>query len=213
MRRGWPRQLVMPLEVPVHPELKRPSKRVRARTAFLARVDWPAFERRVADEVRAAVERFVAEVKPGVRVSQVAVWVDCQSGYTAMSFETRRNAYHMTELFIRTCSEDVPEGGREEWDGMVRQLRRSPYTGDTASFAYRQYMEFEADELVEIADVVRASNATRRRRWLERRSGESLLGVVRQMAEEGVWDWLPREPDLWIGVSTDRDWYDHVRRY
>lgn len=188
----------------MHPELKRPSKRVRARTAFLTRVDWPAFERRVADEVRAAVERFAAEAKPGAPVSQVAIWADVRDLHVAVSFETRENARATVDEDAQFCAQ---HGG-----GPAAPRRRPEYNTDIRGFVYHEYATIDVSELAELAEEIDGeSNA--RLRWAERRSGESLFRVVRQLAEEGVWDRLPREPELWIGVSTDRDWYDHVRRY
>ena len=168
-------------------------------------VDWQMYEANVVQSVREAVGKFcrLHNTVGTDKIYQISIWTDAQAGITAVNFETRQHADEFRETWIQQWQ----EGGRGEW---AEEMVRLPYSSSPADFKYKEFLVVrhpELERLMEldysVAEKSKAANV-----WIE----ASLLRVVERIVAEDTLSGLPREDVVWIGISSPRDWYDHVRK-
>src|ERR1043166_1785409 len=169
-------------------------------------VDWSVYEIDVYKAMQEAVRKYrrlYASSEITEMVFQISIWTDGSAGVTAVNFETRRHA----EDTIKEWEEIFRA---EAWEQVVRDTESSEYEGNPASFKYKEFYKIIHPELALLRSG-RGFDADRAKA-IDRRIEESLLRVVDRIIESGILKELPSEEEIWIGISSPLDWYDHVRK-
>ena len=199
---------------------------------ILDAVDWVGYEDEVVELVRQSVAAF-NEAQTGKKISQISIWTDVQGCVSAVSFETRAHAAQAIQSLKDFLEKEIERLGTknrkpfESLNAVLRQQREEAenleYNTNPANFEFREVRTFEHPGLLLLQEsgflavkderdehVIAAWNHNKRA--AEACVEISLLRVVERLLEEKVLQPLRMEECVWIGVSSPRDWYDHVRK-
>jgi hypothetical protein len=201
------KQLDLPFasEVAENSRTKKTPKPMDNIQMLLESVDWALYEEDVLRAVKAAIKDYTQKFvsSPEDKVSQISIWTDPQSRKTAISFETRGHA----EVQIQEQIAFWRSRGNEQG---IRQSELLQYNGNPADFQYSEFYTMLHHELTPLRELdfryqkhVRAAQICIK---------ASLTNVVKRIISEGIIKPLPREQDVWIGISSPRDWYDCVQK-
>ena len=178
----------IPPQVPAHQPRKRKPSQVKQ---LIASGDWETYEASVLDLLRQAVEEY-QKCHASEKVYQVSIWTDPQVQISAINFETKR---HAEEQLAKQAPAYRSEKG---------------YNDNPADFKRCEFLRREHPEIAAI-DGLNYSYHTHRQA-ADARISTSLRKVVKRAREQNVFAGLPREEEVWIGVNSPRDWYDHVTK-
>lgn len=134
---------------------------------------------------------------------QVAIWTDIQACVTAVDIETLAHAQEAKAQL----QDMLRESGNE--DG-AREDEARPYNSSPADFLYTEYRTISHPELKTVQHLASPVHPDRRFA-IESAIEAHLLTVVSDLNKTKAFHRIPREPRVWVGVSSPRDWYDHVR--
>lgn len=172
---------------------------------LLEGLDWHLYEANVFQGLRDAVEEYrrLFEGAEGEGVYQIAIWTDAQAQQTAISFETRLHA----EAVIQKSAEYWQNRGDELYAQEIRDL---DFNGNPADFRFDRFHVVSHPELIRLQKLDYADRA--QSIAADVHIEVALLRVIERVLAEGIMRELPREEAIWIGISSPRDWYDHVRK-
>lgn len=172
-------------------------------------IDWNQYEL----EVIALVHRANAEclrVAPDKKISQISIWTDVQSRCSAVSFETKAHARSFIESKINYFKKLGKKKGQYIEIEVIREIESRGYNCNPADFEMREaatclHPSLQPLEEVDFSDM--------ERKWvIEAVVEEALLRVVERLRLGRAFCSLVLEKDVWIGISSPRDWYDHVQK-
>ncbi len=172
---------------------------------LLKSIDWALYEENVLKTVGVAVKKYVEKFlsSPEDKVFQISIWTDPQSGKTAISFETKRHAEtHLQEQIAYWRSRGNEQG--------IRQSELLQYNDNPGDFQYSEFHVILHHELIPLREL--DFRYQKHMRAAQVRIKASLANVLKRMAAEGTVEQLPREQNVWIGISSPRDWYDCVQK-
>ena len=137
-------------------------------------------------------------------IYQISIWTYNQSAYTGVSFETKAHAQQFNfdrEIRLR-------RSGLEE---MAQKTAQLEYNSSISDFLYSNFYLYEHPELFALTHTNRFDNAQNYE--AQRKIEEVLLKVIQEAIAAKLFDALPREDQIWIGISSTRDPYDHITLY
>ncbi len=189
-----------PQKLTTRPQIRKPSKIKQ----LIDKGDWKAYEENVLETVRQAIEKYRQLYTDSVteKVFQVSIWTDPQTQTTAVNFETREHATAHTAKWAQIWREKYQD------EETATRLEKEGYNGNPADFKHREFLTHKHPE-IEAIDQLNYYYTTHRYA-ADARISASLRKVVQQIRKQNVLDGLPREEEVWIGVNSPRDWYDHV---
>ena len=126
---------------------------------------------------------------PDEKVYQVSIWTDPQAQITAVNFETKEHA-------------------AEHMKNWPRFLKAKDYNGDPADFKHKEFLLGKHPEIESIDDLDYQFKT--HRYAADARISTSLRKVVKRILNLKILENLPREDELWVGINSPHDWYDHV---
>lgn len=137
-------------------------------------------------------------------VYQIGIWTYNQSAYTGICFETKPHAKQFnSEREIR-----LRQSGLEE---MAQRIAQSEYNSSIGDFLYNNFYLYEHPELLPLTQLDRFDDAQNYE--AQRKMEDALLEAVREAITTRLFDSLPREEQIWIGISSPHDSYDHIVKY
>ena len=140
--------------------------------------------------------------KSVVPVYQISIWTDLQSAISCVNFETKENAL---KTIARSVQFWIGHGNYDE----AERLRELVVNGNPADFKYARIFEGKHSSLKTILDAVDINHDIQNE--LELILEKHLLEMIDVFVKEPVFLELPKEDDVYIGVSSPLDWYDDVR--
>jgi len=164
-------------------------------------IDWQLYEQQVLSLFDEAVDAYVAEHggREDSRIFQISLWTDPQMFVSAVNFETRDHGVEINDKSIKYFEQH----GRE---GLADQLRAQGYNDNPADFLYP---EFRTTEHTELCDAAEAGHITSD--VADPIIESTLLRIVNSAQFKEIARRLPRESQVWVGISSPVHWYDHVR--
>lgn len=164
-------------------------------------IDWQLYEQQVLSLFSDAVESYVLEhgEHEASRVFQISLWTDPQMFVSAVNFETLEHGLQENEKGIKYFEQH----GRK---ALAAQLRDQGYNDNPADFLYPEFRTLEHTALCDAAEtgLVTVEEA-------DPIIEAALLRIVGSPQFRELADRLPREPKVWVGISSPTHWYDHVR--
>jgi hypothetical protein len=169
----------------------------------LSQINWTKYEENVLATVQKAIAKYCKRYAKSEdnQIYQVSIWTDPQVAQTSISFETKAHARQelltKIQFFIK---EKLPKE--------AKQLETLGYNTNPADFrfpCFQTKVHRELDTLTEL-DYTNATTSTA----VDARLETSLSRVAKQIIDAKILDKLPREETIFLGVSSPRDWYDHV---
>ncbi len=199
--------LILPLEN--LPEPIRPTPKsytihfleINAETQqLLDECDWNIYENSVLEGMQEAVKRYI-KTSLLEKIYQVSIGTDPQSQITTISFETKTHA----QAQIQQSAEWFREHGLKE---VAEQTEGTEYNPNPADFLNSNYYTILHRELRSLNKVDYSSkeNENAAEAWIE----PSLFKIVERVQALNLFAELPREEEIWIGISSPHYWYDHV---
>jgi hypothetical protein len=176
-------------------------------TEDLRRIDWESYKRAVFDCVVGTFERYrTPDQNHGPRppVFQVAIWTDAPARLTGVSIETLTNAQKSK---ARTIAWDRENG----FDEHAEMEELCPFAANPADFQFHSFGSMRHPALVVAGTYDPSSESDKV--VLNSAIEIGLRIVVARLDSAGVFRRIPRENQVWVGVSSARDWYDDVRAY
>lgn len=171
-------------------------------------IDWTDFRKRVRSSVLSALSRYSQpELDSGVRppIFQISICTDAQSLETEISINSLERAQESIRQLISFLRSK--KGWAVAAAADVQLLR--PYSNNPADFLYPRFEIVEHPELMAIRQVDLRDPS--QRAVVEGMIEVHLLDLADRLETEGVFRRIQRETQVWIGISSPRDWYDHVR--
>jgi len=135
-------------------------------------------------------------------VYQISIWTDVEAAFSAINFETKEHAQESVNQSVQWWLER----------GNVEEAQRSssePYNGNPQDFKYKRFTEASHPALVAAIGSIELMETIQRA--LETELAVRLLEVVEKLIVSPEFEKLPKEPTVYIGVSSPDDWYDHIR--
>lgn len=165
--------------------------------------DWNLYERTVEVGLVKAVKRYKSFSAMPDAIFQVSVATDPQRQITGISLETKPDAHaKVRELarWFRTRNEQY----------VAEELEKAGLNPSPADFRYPNYYTILHRELRSLDRIDYGDEEDKRAAevWIE----TSLLRVMDRVKSLGLLASLPREEEVWIGINSPRDWYDHVTK-
>ena len=171
-------------------------------TASEVMIDWKLYEQQVLSLFEEAVEAYISEHsdREESRVFQISIWTDPQMFVSAVNFETLKHGLQENEKGIKYFEQH----GRS---ALAEQLRAQGYNDNPADFLYPEFRTTEHTFLCDAGEVGQL-NADAADPIIE----ATLMRIVDSSPFQDLIRRLPREPEVWVGISSPAHWYDHVRR-
>jgi len=171
-----------------------------AMTGSEVKIDWKLYEQQVLSLLEEAIEAYVSEHGEEALVFQISIWTDPQMFVSAVNFETRDHGLQENEKGIKYFEQH----GRA---ALAEQLRAQGYNDNPADFLYP---EFRTTEHTFLCDAGEAGHLTAD--VADPIIEATLMSIVDSSEFKNLIKRLPREPQIWVGISSPVHWYDHVRR-
>jgi len=165
--------------------------------------DWNLYERTVEVGLVEAVKRTKGSSAMPDAIFQVSVATDPQRQITGISLETKPHAHaKVRELarWFRTRDEQY----------VAEELERAGLNPSPTDFRYPNYYTILHRELRSLDRIDYGDEENKRAAevWIE----TSLLRVMDRVRSLNLLESLPRAEEVWIGINSPRDWYDHVTK-
>lgn len=188
------------LQIPASQPRKRKPSHVKQ---LIDSGDWKAYETNVLGLLQQAIKQYQRQ-HADEKVFQISIWTDPQTQASAINFETKKHAEEHIAKWAQIFR------GEYDDEKTAARLESEGYNDNPANFKYRQFLERKHPEIAAI-NGLNYRHITHRY-TADARISASLRKVVKRAREENVLAGLPREEAVWIGVSSPRDWYDHVTK-
>ena len=205
MPAGADKELMLPLGDLTQPmPASQPRKRKPCHVKQLIdSCDWEAYEIGVLSLLQQAIKQYQRQYADE-KVFQISIWTDSQTQASAINFETKKHAEEHIAKWAQIFR------GEHDDERTSARLEAEGYNDNPANFKYRQFLERKHPEVATIDGLDYRYVA--HRHAADARISASPRKVVKRAREENVLAGLPREEAIWIGVSSPRDWYDHVTK-
>ena len=192
--------LPLPPQMPPSQPRKRKPSQVKQ---LIDSCDWGAYETSVVDLLQQAVGQYQRQ-HADEKVFQISIWTDPQTQSSAINFETKKHAEEHIAKWAQIFR------GKYEDEITAARLEAEGYNNNPADFKFCQFLERKHPEIAATGEL--DYRYTTHRHAADARISASLRKVVKRVREGNALNGMPREEVVWIGVSSPRDWYDHVTK-
>ena len=187
-----------PPQMPASQPRKRKPSQVKQ---LIDSCDWGAYETSVLDLLQQAIGQYRRQYADE-KVFQISIWTDPQVQASAINFETKKHAEEHIAKWAQIFSRKYDD------EKTAARLEAEGYNDNPADFKHCQFLERKHPEIAAISGL--DYRYMTHRHTADARISASLRKVVKRARDGNVFAVLPREEVVWIGVSSPRDWYDHV---
>lgn len=163
--------------------------------------DWNLYERTIEAGLIEATKRYKSASAGPDAVFQISVVTDPQRQITEIAFETKPHA----QAKVRELAEWFRTRNEHH---LAEKLETAGLNPNPTDFRHPNYYTILHRELrpLDRIDYSDEENKRAAKVWIE----TSLLKVMDRIRSFDLLAVLPREEEVWIGVNSPRDWYDHV---
>jgi len=165
--------------------------------------DWNLYESTIEVGLVEAAKRYKGSSAMPDAIFQVSVVTDPQRQVTEISVETKPHTQAKVrelEEWFRTRNEHY----------LAEKLETAGLNPNPTDFRHPNYYTILHRELRPLDRINYNDDENRKAAevWVE----TSLLKVIKRVRPLDLLAGLPREEEVWMGVNSPRDWYDHVTK-